>query len=301
MNVPELIAYVREEATLADQSQDYTDEVILRLLNVQLRQIFEPIVTDTRAGYWLHTLQRTLGAGNSYVRLPPRIATLEQVDVYYDGVWRALQEALESEAQDWAYEYGRAPQPQAYTVRGTALSLLPAALGSDTLIRVKGALRPSVLYAPQTAGVVGAIDVANRVLTVNSMPVDGRTSAPISGAVTIDVIEPRNCYELSLVSARATVLDATHLQIEAGHTLSRIESGDVVRVAEQTDWPQLPEGFHASLATAAAVLVCRQRDLREREQALSSQAAGTIQRLQAYLSPRVRVAVHRPIQHGWGR
>jgi hypothetical protein len=300
VNATELIAYVREEATLADQSLDYTDAGLLRLLNVQMRQIFEPVVSDTRSGYWLHVLQRSLGAGNGFVRLPPRLNALEQVDVYAAGRWVALKEALESEAQEWIAEYGREPYPAAYTVRGTGLSLLPAAQVSDCEIRVKGTLRPSLIYAPQTAGVIGAIDVGTGVLTLNALPTDGDTSATIGGNVTIDAIEPRNCYELTLVSARATVLDATHVQVLPGHSLARVETGDVVRVAGQTDWPQLPESFHPALASAAAVIVCRQRDLREREQSLSAQVAGTVQRLQSFLAPRVRVQTHKPIQHGWG-
>lgn len=302
MNTTELVAFTREEASLSDNSAEYTSAKLIELLNLQLRQVFEPLIADSRAGYWYHTLTRTLGAGNAFVRLPPRACALEQVDITNDGVyWYPLKEALESEAQDWQREYHNAAIPQAYVVRGTSLVLVPAPLSTTAQIRVKVVVRPSKLYTPQAGGTVTAIDENTRTLTLTSLPTDGNTLAQVSGSFICDVIEPRNCYELTLLDAECTVVDPTHVQIASGNSLARIEVGDVLRVAEQTDWPQLPESFHSLLASAAAITTCRQRDLAERSGVLTSQVSSGLQRLQAYLSPRVRVQTHKPIQHAWMR
>ena len=81
MNTAELIAQVRQAATLEDESTEFTDAEITRVMNQTMGSVFEPLIAQQRAGYWLHTLTRTLGTGNPYVRLHPRACALEQIDI----------------------------------------------------------------------------------------------------------------------------------------------------------------------------------------------------------------------------
>jgi hypothetical protein len=297
MNTTELIAYARNTATIEDNSSEFTDAVITQLLNMAMATYFEPIVETVRSGYWLHSLTRTLGTGNPYVRLHPRHCALEQVDIRLTGGdWVPLSVAIESEAQDWD---PRAAYPQAYSVRGTTLTLLPAPTTSNLELRAKVTIRPSQLVTEQTAGRVVAVDTTARTLTVNAIPVDRVTGSSMATTTVIDVVEPRGFYELSLFDAPATVTDSSTITVGAGPSLARIEVGDYVRVANQTDWPQLPQSYHTVLGAAAAVPICLRRDMYDRANEIAASTGAAAQRMSAQLSPRPRAQNHTPVQHGW--
>jgi len=300
MNTSELIAYARETATIDDDSTEFPASVVMQLMNSAMRTYFEPIVAEARSGYWLHTVTRTLAAGNPLVRLPPRHVALEQLDIRQNGGdWIALTECIESELQDWEREWSRASTPQGYTLRGSYVYLSPAASTADIQLRAKVTVRPSQLVLDQTAGRVTAVDTATRTITVNELPVDRVTGEVVSGSLVIDVIEPRGWFELSLFDALAGVSGPTTFQVSSGPSLGRIEVGDYVRVAGQTDWPQLPESYHTVLGAAAAIPICVRRDMYDRSTELQGATSAAAQRLAASLTPRTRATTHMPLQHGW--
>lgn len=300
MDTTALIAWVREQATISGESTEYDSTKILQLLNQARIEIFEPVIAACRAGYWTHTLTRTLGANNPVVRLPPRAAAFLHADIRLNGGnWCPLQEALESEQQDW--ERDRSGTPRAYIIRGTTMHLLSAPTTGQYDLRVKVIVRPSVLYATQTNGFVTNIDLTTNTLTVNGLPVDKSTNVTISGTLNVDVIEPIDNYELSLFHAPATVLDSTHVQVSSSYSLLKVQIGDYLRVANQSEWPQLPEPFHSALASAAAIPPCVQRDLYDRVTDLRQDVSSAATRLAQHLMPRTKTRTdeRQPIMHSW--
>lgn len=297
----EMITWTRKESTLSRLSTEYTDTVIMGLLNKTMDEVLAPLVAAARSGYWCHTFTRTLGAGNASVRLPPRACpAIEQVDISADGVsWFPLAEALEAEAQDWMQEHGRDPYPAAYVVRSSYLYLLPAAAVAGVQLRVKVLVRPSVLVTPQSTGRILAVDPDSRLLVLDSLPVSKPSDVAISGTVVCDIIEPRANFELAVAEAPMTVLGPTSVQIAENFTLERVEPGDYLRVANQSEWPQLPKEFHSIVGSIAALPILRQRDLYERADKLAEATSNALQRLREHISPRVRVQQHKPIQHNW--
>ena len=300
MNSTELIAFAREQATVANESTEWDSTKFLELLNQARVEIFEPIIAACTAGYWTRTLIRTLGAGNDKVRLPPRCSAFLHVDIRRNtDPWVVLQEALESEQQAWERESQDCPV--AYIIRGTTMHLIPAPVDGSYTIRVKFVIRPSVLVTPQAAGLITDIDTNTRIITVNSMPVDRVSGVTLAGTLNVDVVEPIDNYELSLFNAQATVLTGTTIQIANGYALNGIQQGDYLRAANQSDWPQLPEPFHTSLGSAAAILPCVQRDMYERVAELKNEVASSANRLAAHIKPRSRTQTQerRPVQHSW--
>lgn len=297
----EMITWTRKEATLSRLSTEYTDTVIMGLMNKTMDEVLTPLVAAARSGYWCHTFTRTLGANNPSVRLPPRACpAIEQVDISIDGVnWEALDEALEAEAQDWMREHGRDSYPAAYVVRSAYLQLLPAAKVEGVLIRVKVVVRPNTLVAAQGGGRILDVDTSTNTLTLDSMPVSMPGSVPISGTVIFDAIEPNGNFELSLCDAVGDVIDSTHVQIASTFSLARVEVGDYLRCANQSEWPQLPKEFHSIVGSITALPILRQRDLYERSDKLAEATGNALQRLREHITPRVRVQQHKPIQHGW--
>jgi len=303
MNELELVEWARDEATLSARSTEFTRAKIVQLLNDQMRKVFNPLISNARAGYWLHTFTRQLGVGNPFVRLPARaVPAIEQCDISNDSgrTWIAFDEAIEAEAQDCAEEARMYSWPQFYTLRGSYIYLINPTRIDTCMLRVKTVVKSSQIVETQTAGLVTAVDHETRIITVNSMPVDRlNANATLSGTNIIDCIEPRGNFERSLLSASATVLSSSTLQVAEGFSVARVEPGDYVRFEGQTDWPQLPEEFHTLLGSIAAIPICRRRDLDTRAERLAAASSDELQRLKSYLLPRVRVDTHKPIQHAW--
>lgn len=300
MDTTECIAFLREQASLSDQSTEWDSTKLLQLLNQARVEVFEPIITACVSGYWVHVLTRTLGANNNVVRLPPRAAAFMHVDLRRGtDKWYPLQEFTEAEQQDW--ERMGSSYPQGYTIRGTTMHLVPAAVDGSYSIRVKIVIRPSKLYLPQALGIVNAVDYTTGILTVTALPNNNLTSSPITGTLDVDVIEPIDNFELSLFNAQATVLDGTHVQVAAGFSVNKIQVGDYLRAANQSDWPQLPEPWHHVLASAAAITPCSQRDLYDRANDLRQMVSSAANRLAAHLKPRsmTQTQERRPVPHSW--
>lgn len=300
----ELIAWTRKEATLSRLSTEYTDTAILALLNKTMDEVFAPLIAAQRSGYWCHTFTRTLGRNNPSVRLPPRSCpAVEQVDISIDGGqnWTALDEALEAEAQDWMRDYANSNYPCAYVMRSSYIELLPAAKVDGLLIRLKTVIRPNRLVSAQNGGRISSVDPNTNTLTLTSLPVSMPGSIPIAPGETVffDAIEPDGNFELSLVDVPGTILDATHVQIDSSYSIGRVATGDFLRCANQSEWPQLPKEFHSLVGSITALPILRQRDLYERGEKLAEASGNALQRLREHIGPRVRVQQHKPIQHNW--
>lgn len=302
MKTSDLYPWTRKEATLSQYSTGYNTTTLLQMLNMTMSQVIEPVVAGVRSGFWVHTFTRTLGINNPTVRLPPRATpAIEMVEISTDGqCWAPLSEALESEVAEWMMEYGRDQLPTAYVIRSSYIYLLPAAKIEGVQIRVKTTVRPNVLVDDQSTGQIEAVDVETRTLTVVSLPVSKPSGAAFgTGTVVCDAIEPSGNYERSLLDAPCTFVDSTHVTVAAGFSLARVQAGDWLRFANQSEWPQMPESFHPLIGSITAVPICRQRDLLERADAISSAASARLQSFAEHLQPRVRVQDHKPAQHNW--
>jgi hypothetical protein len=302
MKVSDLYPWTRKEATLSQYSTGYTTTTLLQMLNMTMTQVIEPVVTGVRSGFWVHTFTRTLGINNPTVRLPPRATpAVEMVEVSSDGVnWAPLSEVLESEAAEWMADYGRDRLPTAYVIRSSYIQLIPAAKVEGVQIRVKTTVRPNVLVDDQSTGLITDVDLDTRVIEVASLPVSKPSGASFgTGTVVCDAIEPSGNYERSLLDAPCTFIDSTHVSVAAGFSLARVQAGDWLRFANQSEWPQMPESFHPLIGSITAVPICRQRDLLERADAISSAASARLQAFSDHLQPRVRVQDHKPRQHNW--
>ena len=83
-----------------------------------------------------------------------------------------------------------------------------------------------------------------------------------------------------------------------------MEIGDFVRVAEQTDWPQLPDEWHSTLANIAAVSILNQLAQSDVAQATWASASNDLERFSAQIQPRTKteprlIVADLPLFGGW--
>lgn len=269
MRSDQLVQRTRYTAYIGDAAAwpEYTDQRVLDELNDKLLTVFEDPIVKTRQGYWLKATIFTTSSTKSRYRIPPRAAAggFEKLEIAQSsaGPWMKLAEIpAESTAR---YESANKSMPTLYTVLGDQLVLMPAPDQAYAL-RCTYYLRPSQLVTQQSStenggtvrGQITSItNIAARQVTVNALPFDMSLAVPAaitSATQLIDIVHPNGWQELSLVNATQTIAGNV-ITIGGSDDLSDIEMGDFVRVAQQTDWPCIPEDYHRCLADIAAIKI----------------------------------------------
>lgn len=304
MRSDELLTATRLSAFIGPASAftEYTDAVLLRELNDKLHAVFEDIVVKARAGYWLHETVQTTITNDSRYRIPPRsvVGGLEKVEVAQTStpgsVYSKLPEIPASMAQD--YRSTISSYPYVFTVQGDIVDLIPTP-SAPLALKLTYYIRPNRLAVSQSStqggdgvdrGRITAINTVARTVTVNVLPFDQSLTVPAaitSALQSVDIVHPDGWHELSLVGATQTL---SGLVITLGGTddMTDIQVGDYVRVADQTDWPCLPDDFHRCLADAAAVKVLLEMNHAEKAALLAANTGNDLQRFKSLLQPRVK-------------
>lgn len=302
MDTTQLELSLRQTMTIGDVSQapEYTTARMLGELNDKLRTVFEDIVVKSRSGYWVHRLDFTTTIGINRYRIPPRAVVQGLEDVQLASVansanYVSLDQVSLSQFARWQSLTGATPL--VYTCSGDQIEFAP---GFTTAQPAKFLyyIRPSQMYAAQNSvsgtdrGRITAVNTTTRVITVNVLPFDMSLVSPAaitSALQSIDVVHPDGWHELALVGATQTL---TGLNITVGGTapMDRIAIGDYVRVADQTDWPCLPDDFHRCLVDATAVKMLIELNLTEKSDAVAANNGNDIARFRSLLYPRVKAA-----------
>ena len=301
MNTDDLDAAVRDGVFMPDAASNpqYSQAKVLNELNDKLQTVFEDAVLDARAGYWLHEFIYTTIANDSDYRIPPRacVQGLEKVEfaTSLTGPWTALDEIPVSTAQD--YRGSISGTPLVYTFFGDVVDVIPTPQ-AGAFVKMTYYIRPSRLVPQQSStnnggtvrGQITAVNTGTRVVTVNALPFDQSLAVPAaitSGQQRIDIVHPDGWHELSLVGAPQTF---SGLNITVGGTddMGDILVGDYVRVADQTDWPCLPDDFHRCLADTVAVKIMLQLGMQSKSDALAVNNGNDILRFKSMITPRSR-------------
>lgn len=293
MDSTQLLAKLRQAAFIGDASAypEYTDAKLLDEMSQRLRTDFPVFSIEAGAAY---LLKSTTVSSTGRVRVPSRAVMGGVFSVECqgtDGKYYPLEEAA---AQDiWRFEtQTNAVRPRKYAFDGGDIVLLPTPAASVTL-RVRYYIRPSQLTESQNSrngtdrGRVTA--VSSTFLQVNAQPFDQLATVPaaITTGAVIDVIRPAGWYEPVVVSLTTGVISGTTINVSEDLT-SRVQVGDYVRVADQTDWPMLSEDYHDLLPYDAALWVLGQMSLEDK--GLQAKTDRMYQRFRDSLAPRTQQA-----------
>lgn len=307
MHTTELLSWLRLDAYIGDATAypDQTDLVLLAEMTHKLHSVFEDIVTKARSGYWLKEYVTTTTSGRGRYRIPARsvVGGLEKIEVAAaaGGVYYPLEEISPNDVQNWegAISGGNPGPPLVFVSMGDQVELFPTP-NAALPMRMTYYIRPSQLTVAQNNQLDGGTDrgritsiagiASSRQITVNARPFDNLLSSPTiitSGEQLLDVVHPDGWHELALVNAPQTF---SGFVITLGGTddLSDIAVGDYVRVADQTDWPCLPDDFHRCLADVAAIKVAVELGLREKNDELAQNVENDLVRFRSLLVPRVK-------------
>lgn len=305
MMTDEIEAAVRQSVFMGDASQnpEYSQAKVLDIVNAKLNTVFVDAVLHSRSGYWLQEFIYTVAANDSTYRVPPRacIQGLEKVEWSNStlGPWYMVYEIPIRDAQNYRSVSGTSSStPLVYTYFGDLVDVIPTPT-AGSFLKLTYYVKPSRIVAQQssTSGggtvrgqITSIAGVGSRQIVVNVIPFDQLLSSPAtitSGQQTIDIVHPDGWHELTLVGATQT-FSGTTITIGGTDDLGRVQVGDFVRVAGQTDWPALPDEFHQCLVDAAAIKILLALGLAQKADDLALNNGADIVRFKSALVPRTR-------------
>lgn len=263
MYTAELIADVRTSAHLNAADDVWTDaQIKIELLNAQHTEFGDTIVS-ARAGAWCKSHAVTTTAGRTRYRIPYRACA---------GIGKSIE--LDTG--------GSLP----YQIEGDQI-VFDTAPNAGTVLTWRYYLRPSTLVDTQTAGRVTGVDTAALTVTVNTVPTNKVTAVTVASGDILDVVHPNGWHELAVVNTTATLAGAT-FTFPTGTDLSDVEIGDYVRAADQTEWPCLPDDYHAVLCLVTGARIKDKSGHKDKAAALRMMATADLARFANVLEPRLK-------------
>lgn len=286
MNTQELLQRIRQSGFLPEEAADpeYTDDKLLDEATDRIRSHFGDAIQRSRSNYGLQTVVVT--TTSQEVRVPDRAVMSGLHSVELVGINVPPLGQIEPHQ---THNFQTSGIPTSFTIEGGSIFLYPAP-SSSTQVKLRYFIRPSRLVAPQTKGVITAVSSTS--VTVNVVPDDMLTATPIVTGSYIDIQRPHGWFDLVSVQQVCTISGLT-ITCNPGSA----QVGDLVRAANQTDLPQIPEDFHRLLADLTAVKVLVEKGMDAKASTLASVIKGDQERFASMLAPRVRTQpVRRPIR-----
>lgn len=301
MRSDELIAKIRLACFLPDEAAapEFSDEVLRSELNDKLKSLFSESIIKAAAGYWERSFEFVTTPGKQRYRMPSRalMGGLIAVERKEATRWKPLdlldqRDATSTETSDIPY---------GFYLKGETIYLQPAPSAAVT-IRLRHYIRPSELKISQSSTQGGAGADRGRVtvvdantVQVNTLPYDYSLAMPSvisSSNQQLDIISAEGWHEVLQVDLTQT-LSGTTISFPVGTDLSDVQVGDYVRVAEQTDWPPLPDEACRILCDAASRKVLLALDDLQKAQMIEDAISGDLTRFLNSLEPRVQTQMKR--------
>jgi len=294
----ELLASIRYSATLNAADPNYTDARLRIEAWNMLVASFADSISRSRSGYWRQFKLYTLNASQRGYRLPARALgnAVELAEILVGTNYLKLHPI---ELRELGRFESLTGDPRGYLIEGDYLNVYGLPVASGTM-RAKFAIRPPKLVEEQTAGRILTVTPATRQVTVNTVPTVRSTGVALATAGLADVVHPTGGFELGAFDCAVTVAGTT-ITFPAGTDMSRIEVGDYVRGADETDWPMLPEEFHLTLAEATASKICIDRGMMQKASVLAASVGPQIERMKSLIQPRAKFDPRALRRRNYGR
>lgn len=238
-----LIASVKRRASIPTAQGTFQTADFLAIANEEIQGYVVPFITSQREDYLIAHYDVTIQAGVVSYRLPTRSVgqALREVHVINP------QSQLENIPRVSRENLGGATR--GFYLDGNVLMLItdnPDTVGTiGTALRMTYHMRPNTLVATASVGVIQSINTGTRQVTLTSAP------GTFTSGSLYDLVRARPGFECLALDQSATVAGTT---LTFTSTLpSDLAVGDVVCLAGESNYPQIPVELHGLLAQRVAV------------------------------------------------
>lgn len=299
MDESELITAARLAARISQSHPDYTNARLRQELTDAVQTLFVEPIKRAGNGYAQQLYEQSITSGTEVYPIFHRAVVQGLVSVWVKLPSGDIREIVPIDEEDLIATAGNSGEPRGYLDQSDHLRLAPNPTVTGWTLQQYYKLRPSKIVEKQTAGLISSVDAANLQVVVNTIPVDRSTALSIvSGTTLVDVVSPKGSHDLHLVGSAQTYTGTT-ITFPVGTDMSRIQVGDYVRAEMESEWPQLPQEFHRTLADAVGAVILTDMGAANKAANLAGKVQSDIGRMTEMMEPRVRDQA-RPIvpRHG---
>lgn len=251
LTTDKLIESVRRRAMIPDDTQAFTDDDIIDIMNEEMDEQVIADVLVTNEEHLVHNTIIPIEADKDSYKIPYRSVGNKLRDIAFltssGAVYESTRVSLE-EISDYRNDYSNF-ESNAFYVQGDSIKLVTSRITDFSSLSFYYYIRPNVLVKEAETGKISNIDRNTGVITVSSFPTTFN-SLPIMDLVayrTPNTILKFDIQPISINSATKTIT----------YNISDIPKdlivGDYVCLAEQSPVPNIPTEFHPILAQATAV------------------------------------------------
>lgn len=284
----ELLAAIREDGRIPDDTPDATDVKLLRLADRILATRFVPVIRKARSEYYVSYKTISLTAERAAYNIPIQAATNSVREVFLvDSSGREYELSPATLADRHGFT-SRPGTPQKYAILDDQVVLLPAPQSSTQwTLKIVFEARPSTLVLPESCATIAT-------KTRMSATVMGLTASNISPGTFatglalnayVDIVKATPPFSVLFYSAQWTATVSLTPQWTVDGDTYRGEVGDYLCTRGESPVPHLPPEGHPTLAYAVIAEWLRPID----EQGCASFEAKTeagLLELSSVLSPR---------------
>lgn len=285
----DLINRAKRAASIPAAQSTFTDLTLLDIANEQLQAYIVPLITSQREDYFVTSLDVPLVNGTVAYRLP------------YRAVGQALRQVYRVNAQGRLSTFPRLSRedldgaPAGFYLEGNVLTIAindpPTVTQLGVSLRLSYHQRPNTLVSDGEGAVVDSINVGARSVTLASPPPGDFTSSAL-----YDLVRGRPGYESLAVDQAATVAGSTLTFANA--LPADLVAGDVVCIAGESIYPQIPVEMHPLLAQRVAVKCLEEMGDTDNLQAATAALARMEQDAVKLITPRVAGNTERIVNRG---
>ena len=306
MRSDELIERARRRAGISTVAAwpDWADARILDDMNERQYSLASDEIVKARAGYGAKIFQFTTTTGIAEYPVPDRAisGSFDKLEIQVTGSNASWRE-LEKEEFYNVTELERAAPglPEKYCVEDGYLRLFPTPNQAYTC-RVRFYIRPSRLVTSQSStaggdgivrGQITALNKTARTVTVNVVPFDQLLSPPAaitSALQRLDIVRASGQFQTVMYSQPQTLAGSV-FTLGGTDSMDRVQVGDWVRVADQSDWPSnIPEEYQSILSNRTAMEIAAAIGVEERVQLIGAVVQADVERWRSSRMPQVKSA-----------
>ena len=313
MRSDEIEVRAREAADIGSVAawSDWPATKIHRIASARHASLMSDEEIRARAGYGVQKQLLTCVVGTDLYPVPARAigGSFEKLEFQQLGQtkWTRIDRVEVTGSEEFEMGPTIAPgRPERFCVQDGFVQLYPSPNAAYPL-RFTFYMRPSKLVQSQSSTLVGAGDAVDRgritvksssapwTVTVNAVPFDqllGTPAAITSGLQLIDIVRPNGTFACAAYSQAQTLAGSVFtLTAATAADMARVQIGDYVRVADQTDWPMgLPEEAHEMVALRTAMEIARDIGVDEKVVLLGAAVQADLERFRNSRTPQVKSA-----------
>jgi len=243
----DLVASIKVRARVPTSQSTFTEARIRKLCDEEIQIGLLPKILAARENYFLRSYTTNVVSGTSEYRIPNRAIGVKLKAVMYEDSSGAIGPLSQIAYEDRGYYVNSNPTAPVYYIQNNSVILTPTpTTTSQYTLHLPYFCRPSTLVAVSACGLITAINMTTKVVTVSATP------STITSSTLVDLVKADGGFESAAIDQTVTVSGTS---ITFTSLPSSLAVGDYVTLAGESCIPQIPGELHTLLSLRVTVTI----------------------------------------------